>query len=178
MKEANQNFTIPIKGLKRKIYHFEYNLDKEFFAFENALIDENQIKVLVTFNKLQEPYVIDFDINGTFKATCDKCTSTINVPLAGSNRVYVEYSNRIEGEVNDEVVFIENDTDFIELKDLINDFVILALPLVNACDDPFNTKFCDPEVAKYLEAQDEKEVIEEKKEENDPRWDKLKNINL
>ncbi len=164
-------FKIPIKGLVNKIYSFEFDIDRQFFEhYDKALIGECSIKVFVTFDKNISPYVLTFDISGTFLSDCDKCSAQINVPIMGNYTVYVEVSNRTESD-NDEVIFISDYQDFIEIADMVNDFINLSIPIVKACDDPFNTPYCDKEVVKFLNRKEEKK-------ENDSTWDQLKNIKL
>lgn len=164
-------FRIPIKGLVNKVYTFEYDIDRQFFEhYGKALIDECNIKVFVSFDKTHSPYVLTFDISGTFLSDCDKCGSIIHVPIVGNFKVYVEVNSRTESD-NDEVIFISDHEDFIEIADMVNDFVNLSIPLVKSCDDPFNTPYCDKDVVKYFKK-------EEKSNDKDSPWDQLKNIKL
>ncbi len=176
MKDIDErNFRIPFRGLKNKVHQFEFELGKQFFEdFEHTLVEECTINVHLTFNKSSEPYVIDFDINGTFKSACDKCLANIDVPITGSYRIYVEFNNRAENKEGEEVIFIDNEQDFISVKNLIYDFVNLSLPIIKSCDDPFKTQYCDMEVSKYIRESDE--IVEKKEEEHDPRWDQLKKL--
>lgn len=166
----NRDFTIPLLGLKDKVYHFEYELENSFFDIaEQPLIQEPKIKVDLTFDKRHEPYILDFHISGTYKGDCDRCAANIIIPIDATHRLYVEIGNE---EVRDEteVIFISRDEPDLKLYDHVYDFVHLSLPLVKRCESRADVKQCNQRVEAFMN------LLKAKNEESDPRWEALKNL--
>jgi uncharacterized protein len=78
MSDSIQEYKIPHAGLKKGVHEFSYELTETFFAsFENALINKCNVQVNITFDKRQEPYTIEIDLDGTIWSDCDRCTANI-----------------------------------------------------------------------------------------------------
>ena len=163
-----EQFVIPLAGLKEKVYYFEYELEESFFDAEEPQVLKPEIRVDLKFDKTNDPYVLDFSIYGKFKGTCDKCAATIDIPIDGEYRLFVEIGDT-ENDDDTEVVFIPQDAFELRLYDHVHDFVYLSLPVIKSCDEPFNTPFCDKEVGEILEKSNPDK-------DSDPRWEILKNL--
>lgn len=176
---ANEtSFTIPHIGLKKSVHEWLYQLDAEFFKkYEHSLIEDAKIDVKVRFDKSSTPYIIDFDINGTFKTECDKCAADVWLPIHADFRVYVKFHHEAEEVFDDnlEILFISKDEPEIDVEPFIYDFISLSIPYSKVCDDPGNTPYCDLEVMNIL-----KNKPKEENQSTDPRWEglnKLKDLN-
>ena len=64
MSDLLKEYKIPHAGLKKEIHEFAFELDEKFFAhFENSIINKCDIQASITFDKRQEPYIIDVDFD-------------------------------------------------------------------------------------------------------------------
>lgn len=166
-----RDFNIPLLGLKEKVYHFEYELDNTFFdTAEQPLIKEPNIKVNLTFDKTHEPYVLDFNVVGTYKGECDRCASNITIPIDENYRLFVEVANEFDNDDESEVIFITRDEQELRLYDHIYDYAHLSIPMVKRCESPADLKECDKRVETFMNN------LQAKNEESDPRWEALKNL--
>jgi len=173
MSESIQEYKIPHAGLKKGVHEFTYELTETFFAsFENALINKCNVQVNITFDKRQEPYTIEIDLDGTIWSDCDRCTASIPVSIHATYTIYAKYTvDEAMKEMDEvEIIYIARDDQFIDITQFIYDFVHLSIPVHVICDKPGKTEYCDMEIIGLLEKQ-------QKEDEIDPRWadlDKLK----
>jgi uncharacterized protein len=174
-----ENYTIPYVGLKNEKHIFHYQLDEEFFKTEeDSFLQDVKVEVKVVFDKSIIPYTLDFEIRGTIRSECDRCASTIDVPINSAHRVYVKFdaqADEFEDE-NLEILYLHPDDAEIDLAIYLYDFTILSIPYSKICKDA-GLK-CDPAVIHHLEKSAEEQTKKEKTP--DPRWEglnKLKDLN-
>jgi uncharacterized metal-binding protein YceD (DUF177 family) len=127
-------YSVPISGLKVGIHHFEYALDKRFFAlFEGSPIDDAEVLYKVTLDKRHDMLLFDLELTGFLRTSCDRCTAPIHLPLQDSRSLVVKFGEA-EGEAADEVVFIHRDSHTFNIASTLYEFSVLALPMVNVYD--------------------------------------------
>ena len=165
---------VPYVGLKQDINHFEFKLNKQFFgSFENSLIGKSDILLQLEFDKSLSPYELRFSFEGQCDTSCDKCTADIQMPIYGDFTIFVKFHEEAESLENDvDVIYIKREDDHINLRSIVYDMILLSLPMIKSCNQPFETEYCDKTVAKYLEENKEIEI----KESTDPRWNALKDL--
>ena len=167
-------YSIPIQGLKIGIHHFQFLIDDSFFAlYEASPVQEGNLNFEVHFEKRADMLVIDFEVEGTVRAECDRCTAMIDLPLKDERQLIVKYGEA-EGGEDDEVVFISREAPNFNLAQYLYEFTILALPIRNIFDCQNSpVPPCNREVLDFL-VKEEKES-EERKPAN--IWDALKDLN-
>lgn len=171
-------YSIPIQGLKVGIHHYQFLIDRSFFSlFEDSPIEDGTLNFKVQFEKRANMLLIDFELEGTVQAECDRCTATIDLPLMDDRQLIVKYGEEEEGEEEDEVVFISRDASAFNLAQYMYEFAILALPITNRYDCQSNPNPpCNREVLDFLEkAEHEAKELEARKSAN--VWDALKDLN-
>ncbi len=153
MKELKA-YRIAVKGLSIGIHHFQFEVDERFFAcFEDAPLKDASFEVALTFDKRSNFYMLIFEIEGTMHTTCDRCMADINLPLHGTYDLVVRLEE--EEDVDDpDVIFLDPAEDYLDLSQVLYDFVNLTVPLHKTYDcqleDP---KPCDEKALKILEDQ-------------------------
>jgi uncharacterized protein len=168
--DAFRVYSIPILGLKTGIHLFNYSIDQAFFShFEDTPIQESQIDIEVQLDRRPDMLIFDFDLTGTVKSVCDRCTAEIDLPLDDTRQLIVKFGEA-EGEAEDEVVFISREAFEFNLAKYMYEFAVLALPITNT----YNCKEspeppCNTDILKYLEG----DTGEEK---SNPIWDALKEL--
>lgn len=172
MSDSLQEYRIPHAGLKKEIHEFSYELTQAFFAnFENALIQKCDIQVNITFDKRQEPYLIEIDLDGNVWSDCDKCTASIPVSIHSSYTIYAKYTvdEALKDTDEPDIVYISKDDQYIDIAQFLYDFVHLSIPVHVICDNPGKTDYCDMEIIALLEKQPTENEI-------DPRWADLNKL--
>lgn len=167
-------YSIPIMGLKIGLHHFRFLIDSSFFAlFEASPVQEGTLNFEVDFEKRADMLLIDFVLEGSVQAECDRCTAIIDLPLQDERQLIVKYGEA-EGEEEDEVVYISREASHFNLAQYLYEFTVLALPIRNTydCQDNPNPP-CNREVLDFLEK--EAQELEARKSAN--VWDALKDLN-
>lgn len=165
-------YSIPIQGLKIGVHHFQFLIENDFFAlYEASPVEVGEVRIEVHFEKRADMLLIDFELEGTVRAECDRCTAMIDLPIQGERQLIVKYGEA-EGEEEDEVVFISREAPDFNLAQYLYEFTILALPIRNIydCREGPNPP-CNREILDFLE----KEESEARK--STDIWDALKDLN-
>lgn len=165
-------YSIPIQGLKVGVHHFQFLIDHEFFAlFEESPVQEGTVNFKVQFEKRADMFLIDFELEGSVRAECDRCTAMIDLPIQDERQLIVKYGEA-EGEEEYEVVFISREASDFNLAQYLYEFTVLALPIRNIynCQEGPNPP-CNREILDFLE----KEESEARK--STDIWDTLKDLN-
>ncbi|MCB0527182.1 MAG: DUF177 domain-containing protein [Lewinellaceae bacterium] len=163
-------YSIPIKGLKTGIHRFKFTIDSAFFShFEDAPIEEGDIAFDLQLDKRPDMLILEFELAGTVRAECDRCTAMIDLPVEDTRELIVKYGES-EGEDEDEVVFIHREASEFNVAKYLYEFAVLALPITNTYDcqrdaDPP----CNIEILKYLNH-------ESGEAKPDSVWDALKDL--
>ena len=172
MSDIFKDYKIPNAGLKREIHEFSYELDEKFFSnFESSQIEKCNIQANITFNKRNEPYIIDVDLDGTVFTECDKCTATIPIEIHTSFTVYVKtkVDELLSEEEAVEIIYVAKDEQEIDITQFLYDYVHLSIPIHRICDKPGKTEYCDQEIV---------QLVDERQPDNidDPRWASLNKL--
>lgn len=167
-----KNFVIPFVGLSAGEHRFEFDIDDKFFAnFEYSEINQAQVKVNLLLEKHDRMLVLNFLMEGTLRVTCSRCLDEFDMPVEGEEVLYIKYGTEFREE-DDDVVIIPETESQINVAPFIYDYLSLMVPYrVVHPENEQGISQCDPDVIRRIESNpDQKEV--------DPRWDKLKDINL
>ena len=173
-----QQYHIPFTGLKLGKHQFDFDIDEAFFQeFEYSLVKKGNLKVALEMDKQETMLILHFHIKGDIFQACDLCLGDFPTPLEIKEKEIVKFSNDTNLEDNtDEIIVLTKNEHELNVAELIYEYIMLAVPMFNRCEDEGNTEWCDREVLDKL--QNLSAPAEEEKEENlaDPRWEALKNI--
>ncbi len=164
-------------GLKPGIHHFNYELGDVFFGhFPESQVKRAKVFVDLALDKKERLFVLNFDISGSVATDCDRCGQPFDLPIYGNYTLYVKVGDkREEDKDNEEVMWIPESESQLDVSGPMYEFIHLSLPMVKVHPDTREGKpGCDPEILKLLETSDETEH----KEDHDPRWDILNDLNI
>jgi len=167
-----KNYIIPFKGLSFGVHDYNWEIDKKFFeAIENTEINEGNLTVDLNLEKQERMMIFSFSITGEIKTQCDRCLDDLYIPIELNEVMYYKFGLESKEESDDVIILSDNEYQ-IDISELINEYIILSLPLkkVHPADENGNND-CNKEVIKKLEELSEKKTI-------DPRWEQLKNLKL
>jgi len=164
-------YSIPIQGLKVGTHQYQYTIDGAFFRhFEDSPVETAAIDFEVTFEKRSDMFLINFALQGTMGAICDRCTAPINLPISGDFELIVKYGEAEGVEENDEVVFISRENASLNLAKYLYEFTVLALPIRNTFDcQSLAEPPCNFEILKFLKT-------EEEEAQSNAIWDALRDL--
>ena len=182
MKDLKE-FDISFVGLKEGIHQFEYIIDKKFFDFFNydEFCDSN-VKVMLSFLKNTTIFELDFVFSGWVEVACDVTTELFHQPIEANLRLIVKFGDEFNDE-NEELLIIPYSENNINVAQYIYEAIVLAVPLKRIHPGVIDGSLHSEVLEKLKEFEIKEEDQEEDQEgnktkENDPRWNKLKNIQI
>jgi uncharacterized protein len=171
-----QEYRIPFTGLKIGKHEFQFEIDEAFFdEFDYSLVKKGTLTANLELDKQATLMILNFTIKGELQFCCDVCLSDYPSKVMIGERQIVKFSGdeHLEDNTDEIIVLTKNDFE-IDVSKLIYEYINLSVPYISRCDDEGNTQWCDKEMIGKLN-----ELSGEKKEEtnnDDPRWEALKNI--
>lgn len=152
-----QPFIIPINGLKPGRTVYEWHSDGAFFGnFENSEIKEADLRVEATVEKNGHKVLIDCEIVGEVTVLCDRCLEDLSIPIETLAKLRLESSDFVEDTPEREVIELPEDSQDLDLSQVIYDYVCVSLPLQKIHPEGE----CNPDTVKYLSSENEEEVSE------------------
>ncbi|WP_017256839.1 YceD family protein [Pedobacter arcticus] len=175
MKSLKQ-YSIPFTGLKIGQHQFNYDVDRRFFdEFEYSLVKDGLLSVSLLLEKRETLMVLNFKIKGTVQLSCDKCLAGFPHEMEAEDRLIAKFTESDDMSDSEEVIVITKSESEVDVSSFIYEIINLAVPYLNICEDPGNTPSCDLEMLKKIE-EFSGETEQNASEQEDPRWDILKNI--
>lgn len=168
-------FRIPYIGLKLGQHIFEFEINKAFFnEYEYSIVKDGNLKATIEIDKQETMMIVNFNINGTLKLSCDLCLNDFPSATDIKERLIVKFSdNGEENEQSEEILVLSKKEYEFDVAPLIYEYINLAVPFNNRCSDPGNMDACDREMIKKLEAlAADKDTVSK----TDPRWEALNKI--
>ena len=169
------DYKIKLGGITNGNNTFSFEIKDQFFdAFTLSDVEHAKILATALLNKDGNKLALTLQINGTInKLLCDICTEEISISIkAAANLIVTKTDEDLIS--TDEILYIKNSDNSIDLKQLIFELIILNLPRKR--QHPLNKKgevTCDKKMVSLIE----KYTVKEEKL-SDPRWDALKGLKL
>lgn len=172
-----QHFRIPYSGLKIGRHIFEYEIDKRFFdEFEYSIVKDGRLKTIVSLDKQETMMIVGFDITGAIDLDCDVCLSSFPSVTKIEERLIIKFfgDENLEDDT-EEILVLSPKEHELDVAHLIYEYINLAAPINNRCEDPGNLPSCDLDMLKKIE---DLSVGSEGNEPQsiDPRWEALNKI--
>lgn len=167
-----KQFLISLAGLDTGSHQYEFDIDKKFFEhFGNNELQKCTVHVNLDLLKQEDMLVLQFRFVGSIELICDRCLDPFDFPVNGIESVVLKFGGSHNNAKTDEEI-IGNEQKEIDIRQYIFDFLILKIPFRKVHpDDENGSSQCDPEVISKLE---ELSI----KNNTDPRWDQLKDIQI
>ncbi len=182
MKDLKE-FDISFIGLKEGIHQFEYTIDKKFFDFFNY--DEfydSKVKVVLSFLKNTTIFELDFAFTGWVGVACDVTTELFHQPIETDIHLIVKFGDEYNDE-DEELLIIPYSENKLNVAQYIYEAIVLAVPIKRVhpgvVDGSLHSEVLEKLKEFEIQEEDQAEEQEENKtKENDPRWNKLKNLQI
>ena len=165
---------IDLKSLKEEESSLEFDLGDQYFeALDDAEVKKGSLHVSVSIRKATGFFELLFHTAGTVIIPCDRCLDDMALPVETDNRLIVKLGSEYSEE--DEVIVVSENEGILDMSWLIYEFVALVIPIrhVHAPGK------CNAAMTKTLEELSaDRSSDEESNQETDPRWEKLKALNI
>ena len=170
--KTNSQFVIPFKGLKTGKYDFVFDIDDKFFeVFEESEVKKGKVHVEVELDKKETMLELFFSLSGTVIIPCDRCLDDLELPVEHETELFVKFGDQTEEQTEEILVLLHSEFE-LDITQYIYEFVHLSLPYKRVHPDKKGKSTCNKEMLKKLEEY----IIHENDNDNDPRWDGLKNL--
>lgn len=175
--KALKQFSIPFTGLKLGKHQFDFDIDKSFFdAFEYSLVKDGALKATLELDKQETMLILHFHIWGTIQLNCDKCLAEFAQPIDIKERQIVKFAED-ELESDDlEIIVLNRKESEIDVSEIVYEFINVAVPYINNCEQAGNGQKCDPEMIATLEKLSGGNATTTEEESDDPTWAALKKL--
>ena len=169
-----ESLKIDLKGLEREETSLKFNLDDAFFgALDDAEVKRGSLHVSVSIRKASGFYEFLFHTAGTIIIPCDRCLDDMEQPVETDNRLVVKLGSEYSEE--DDIIVVPENEGILDISWFIYEFVALVIPIKHV----HAPGKCNPAMTKALEELSaDRSSDEESNQSSDPRWDKLKTLNI
>jgi len=165
---------VDLKGLKDNETSLVFDLDDTYFgALDQAEVKKGSLHVSVSIRKASGFFEILIHEAGTVIIPCDRCLDDMEQPVDTDSRLTVRLGSE-DSEDGDAIVVDENEG-ILDLTWIIYESVALAIPIRHV-HAPGKCNTAMTEVLEELSA--DRSSDEESDQAIDPRWEKLKRLNI
>ena len=165
-------FVIPFVGLKNGQHSFEFDIDTTFFnAFEFSDFNHVKVKVHLVFDKKTNMMNLNFSVSRTIGLTCDVSNEKFDYNLITSLDWIVKFGDQYDDN-HDEFLILPHGSYEVSVAQPIYEMIVLSIPQKKVHPKVLDGTL-DSALLKRLE---ELQPKEDKLENNDPRWHKLKDL--
>ena len=169
-----ESLKIDLKGLKDEETALEFILDDDFFdALDGADVKKGSLHVSVSIRKATGFFEFDFHTEGTIVIPCDRCLDDMTLPVDTDNRLIVKLGSAYSEE--DDVIVVPENEGILDMAWLIYEFVALVIPIRHV-HAPGKCNLAMTQALEELSA--DRSSDEESSQPIDPRWEKLKVLNI
>ncbi len=169
-----ESLKIDLKGLKDEETSLEFTLDDTYFeALDGADVKKGSLHVSVSIRKATGFFEFNFHTDGEIVIPCDRCLDDMALPVDTDNCLIVKLGSVYSEE--DDVIVVPENEGILDMAWLIYEFVALVIPIrhVHAPGK------CNPAMTQALEELSaDRSSDEESSQPIDPRWAKLKDLNI
>ena len=175
-----KEFLIPFIGLKLGKHHFEYQIDNAFFEiFDYNEFNNSDIKVNVVLEKKSSLMELAFSHKGAVNVPCDMTNEEFDLPIKGKMKLIVRFGEEFNND-NEELLILPHGEYQIDIAQYVYEMIALSVPLKRIHPGVKDGSLKTEALTKLKELSIEELKIEHKKEQKeediDPRWDKLKQL--
>ncbi len=167
-------YTIPFVGLKNGKHSFDYTIDNAFFDMQ-AYYDFSKVQIAVhlEMTKKEQLLELDFHAKGIVEVPCDLSMELFDLDVDVNYQQIVKFGSTTET-TDDDIIILPHGTHEVDVAQSIYELIVLTIP----------QKKIHPQVLDGTLQSDILEKLKQlapkedsnKDQQNDPRWDKLKDL--
>lgn len=170
--EKENEYLIPVNGLALGNHSYHFDVKDGFFdGMDYSEIQKGNVSVDLAIDKTELMMTLRFALQGVVRVPCDRCADEFDIAIESHPVFFVKFGPE-PAEESDDVVVVPADQHDFDIRSLIYEYIILAIPMHRVHPEGA----CNQEVLQML-AQ-EAEAPEQSDEVTDPRWAALQNVKL
>ncbi|MDR9373480.1 MAG: DUF177 domain-containing protein [Schleiferiaceae bacterium] len=175
MQHEIKGFEIEFAGLKEGMHQYQFELGPTFFAeFDYGDFQEPLFQAEVQMEKKSNSLEFQFKVKGDALVYCDITTDPFRLPMEQETQLQVKFGASFD-DTDEAILWLPEAAHRLNVAQYLYELAVLARPL----------KVVHPEVAKGNRGQEALQKLQElspenrsdqKEDEIDPRWDKLRDL--
>lgn len=174
MKEVKK-YDVNIYHLKEGEHQYQFEIEDSFFQmFEGSLVHHGKVQVSLVLEKRSTFIELLFNSQGHYQLICDRSLQEFDHPLSSENKVILKFGDENK-EIDEDIYMILPDTQKLNLAQWIYEFIMLTVPMKKIHPD-LADELDDVEFGKIVYSSEEDSIAEDKVDDIDPRWLKLKDL--
>ena len=141
------------------------------------MFSTGKLKADVSLKKSESMIQMIFKVEGTIELTCDRSLDLFDQPISFENTMIYKFGEE-EKELSEDVMIILNDTQTINIADLLFEFIGLQVPMKKLHPRFQEDDDDDQEegIMVYSSTVEDSKTEEQQEEDVDPRWAALKKL--
>ena len=169
-----ERLVIPFKGISDGRHNFLFFISKKFFEnIEYSEIKNGNLSVNIGMNKNPQYLLFEIKISGKVEVICDRCLDYFYMLVDYSGKLYGKFVNERK-ELEEDCIALLPFDEMADLTHYIYESIILSLPSQRFHPIDKNGKSsCNKFMINKLKKLSKTGSV---KNENDPRWNKLKEL--
>ncbi|MEI7595717.1 MAG: DUF177 domain-containing protein [Bacteroidota bacterium] len=166
-----KDFKIPFRGLALGKHLYDFEINNSFFEeFDFFEIQKGNVQLQLELDKSERMLILNFTFYGFVGATCDRCGEDFDLPIEGTQQVFVKFGHGYEAAADDVIILPENEYE-VDINQMVYEMIGLAIPIRKVHSENENKSQCNTATIKLIEEL-------QPKENNNPSWNKLLNIDF
>ena len=169
-----ETYKIDLKGLMEDERVLDFDLNDDFFqSLDGSQLEHGTLHVSVSIRKMTGFFELHFLTKGFVTVSCDRCLDDMEQPIEVDNVLTVKLGDAYSDD--DDTVTIDENEGILDLSWFIYEFIMLAIPIKHVhapgkCNSAMTQKLEELSGA-VRSGEEEAEAI-------DPRWQKLRELNI
>lgn len=171
--KINENLTIPLHAVEGGQLYYKFRVFIDGLTAKKDKRFPNEIVVKTDIEKVDKDYLIKIHIDTTTHLVCDRCGEVFDKGISEEMTVLSSFkTNHSHLDMSNEIKFISTQSGSINITQEVLDQLVLSIPQKILCKDD-----CQGLCSK-CGANLNKTSCKCKKNNIDPRWSELKNIDF
>lgn len=168
-----KEFLIPFVGLKLGKHRFDYQINNKFFQeFDYHQFEDVSVNVELEFEKKATLLELSFKHQGSVNVPCDITGEQFDLPIKGKLNLVVQFGEEYNDD-NEELLVLPHGEYQVNVAQYIYEMIVLSVPAKRIHPGVKDGSVDVSNYEKYITYEQPKE---QKEEEIDPRWAKLKDL--
>lgn len=177
---SRREYEIAFVGLKTGVHEFTYQINDKFFEeYGDQDFWDCEANVKLLLEKTANFMMLRFQVGGTLKVVCDRCTSNLPLNLFEDFTVTVKAvenpDEMNESEEDPDVFYISRGESHLSVAPMIYEFINLSVPSQKECEfENMDGPHCNEAAREVLN-----KLKKEAEENENPLWkglEKFKNL--
>jgi len=154
---------------------YSFDIDEQFFSgIDSSEIKSGKLKSLLTLMQQDSSYIMQFSVEGFVSVICDRCLDLCKVPVQVESEIVANIGEETVFDTGSDNITVAGTDNELNISILLYELIVTSLPFKRVHNTEMGAdQLCNPEMIKILN-----KYLVENENPTDPRWDKLKELNL